>query len=80
MARARGSKTQGRKKSKTGSSSSDSEPSMKQAEKLMVVQAAKTLEKFDSAEDMKTAAKKAAERILRSQHCIVFTGEYMFNT
>ncbi|KAL8612722.1 hypothetical protein ACOMHN_025373 [Nucella lapillus] len=47
---------------------------MKQAEKLMIVNAAKSLEKFDSMEDIKSSAQKAAELIRSAKYCIAFTG------
>ncbi|XP_076441442.1 uncharacterized protein LOC143280612 [Babylonia areolata] len=47
---------------------------MKQAEKLMIVNAAKTLEKFDAMEDVKSAAKTAAALICNAKYCIAFTG------
>lgn len=47
---------------------------MRQSEKLMVRQAGKTAESFDSLEEVKAAAKATAELIKKSPHCIAFTG------
>ena len=51
-------------------------PVMLQTEKMMVMQAAKTLEMFDSEGDVRKAAKEAAQLILKARHCLAFTGHY----
>lgn len=47
---------------------------MKKSEKLMVRQASKTVEMFDSQEEVDSAAKAVARLIQKSTHCIAFTG------
>lgn len=73
MARSRQTSTSSKRKPSAADAPSPA-PVMKQAEKLMVVEAANTAETFDSEEDMKKAAKKAATLILKARHCIAFTG------
>ena len=51
-------------------------PAMLQAEKMMIKEAAKTMETFDSEEDIRRAAKEAAALIRKASHCIAFTGQY----
>jgi hypothetical protein len=64
------------KKRKLDSASTKSaEPEMKEAEKLIIRQAVKTMESFDSHEDIRAAAKKAVEIIKNSLHCIAFTDQ-----
>ena len=48
---------------------------MVQSEKLMVCQAAKTAEMFDSEKEIEDAAKMVASLIQKSSHCTAFTGK-----
>lgn len=52
----------------------EGETTMKQSEKLMVQQASKTAERFDSLDEVSSAAKAVAGLIQKSRHCIAFTG------
>ncbi|ESO94511.1 hypothetical protein LOTGIDRAFT_118322 [Lottia gigantea] len=47
---------------------------MNEEEKLLVKEAAKTVEFFDSTDKIQTEASKVAELIRNSQHCVCFTG------
>ena len=50
-------------------------PVMLQAERMMIKEAAKTMETFDSEEDVRKAAKEAAALIRKASYCIAFTGQ-----
>ena len=47
---------------------------MQACEKKMILEGAKTVEKFDSLEEIKKEASKTASLILAANHCICFTG------
>ena len=45
---------------------------MQACEKKMILEGAKTVEKFDSLEEIKKEASKTASLILAANHCILF--------
>ena len=47
---------------------------MTQTEKSLLIEAAKTQERHDSDDVMKSEAKRIADMIRSSQHCVCFTG------
>ena len=49
-------------------------PEMAVEEKVLVKEAAKTAEFFDSWEHVQSQARRVAKLILKSEHCVAFTG------